>query len=122
MNYSMKVNAAKAPSGINLRAQPSAAASDIGDLNIVQIAEGDEMVKDAARQEWLNILMIDGKHINVTTYAAAWMCDVTVVAPPPPMPTVQVDLSFVSETPITIVANGIPIGTYTGTIALVAKA
>ncbi len=122
MNYLMKVNSTRAPQGINLRAGAGASFADIGDLNIGQIAEGDELVKDAAGQEWLHILMIDGKQTSVPTYAAAWLCDVTVVAPPPPMPTVQVDLSFVSETPITIIANGIPIGTYTGTIALVAKA
>ncbi|MBI5964921.1 MAG: hypothetical protein HY863_15690 [Chloroflexi bacterium] len=122
MNYSMKVNVGKSPNGINLRAGAGASFADIGDLNVGQIAEGDEMVKDVNNQEWLHILMIDGKQTSTPTYAAAWLCDVTVVAPPPPMPTVQVDLSFVSETPITIVANGVPIGTYTGTIALVAKA
>ena len=121
MNYSMKVNQTLAPQGINLRSGPATTNADIGDLNIGSIAEGDEMVTDASHRKWLNVLMIDGMQVSQPTFAASWLCDVTENPTLPPSPTVQVDLTFVSETPITIIANGIPVGVYTGTIALVAK-
>lgn len=122
MNYSMVVDPAKTTSNfINLRTTPSLSGVDIGDFARGQVAEGDELVLSADGKQWLNVLMIDGVLTTVPTYAAAWLCTVTENPAVPPNPTVQVDLTFVSATPITIVANGIPVGTYTGTIELVAS-
>jgi hypothetical protein len=101
MNYSMIVNKAKSPLGINLRDGAGVAFQDIGDLSVDSIAEGDELVKDVNGQDWLHVLMIDGMQTSVPTYAAAWLCDVTVNPPAVGAPDLRVDLTINSNQTVT---------------------
>jgi hypothetical protein len=102
MNYSMTVNKDKSPLGINLRSGAGVSFADIGDLSVVQIAEGDNIVIDSQNQQWLNVLMIDGVQTSVPTYAAVWLCDLITNPPAPVYPPYTLSLSFSADAKIEV--------------------
>ena len=98
--------------------------------------EGDELVTfttdvtqagsiiGKAGDKWLHVIMVGPHQVDgwvAQRHMGLDCCALTDNGAPPPEPTVQVDLTFVSASPITIIANGVPVGTWTGTITLVAN-
>lgn len=107
MNYSMKVNSATAPSGINLRSalaltqNPLTQASVIGSLNVDVNVQGDLIKTDVTGKKWLQVLEIDGTPTAVETYAAHWLL-VDDPIEPVIYPDYVLSLAFSSDTGIEV--------------------
>ena len=117
MNYSMKLTG-----NMNARREPIVGNNVIGLVYAGSIAEGDSLSPDG---KWLNVLMIDGQQQTTPTWLATYTTSGTLVTNPPVDPglAVQVELSFISASPVTVTINGVPVGQelYTGSIILTPK-
>lgn len=104
--------------GINLRAAALATATDIGDLNVGQSAEGTLLGSDQTRL-WMNIETIDGVPVTKPTYCAYWLCDGSeiVVTPPAPVePNIEVKVTLFDDWTgeVATVVNSEVVNTWTG--------
>lgn len=104
--------------GINLRAAALATATDIGDLNVGQSAEGTLLGSDPTRL-WMNIETIDGVPVTKPTYCAYWLCDGSeiVVTPPVPVePNIEVKVTLFDDWTgeVATVVNSEVVNTWTG--------
>ena len=84
--------------------------------------EGDELFKDAANRDWLKVLLIGAVQTTQPTYIATYTTSGKLETNPVVDPglAVQVEISFVSASPVSITLNGVPVGQeqYSGTIVI----
>jgi hypothetical protein len=118
MNYSILLTG-----NMNARRTPDSSINNIiRQLPAGTRVEGDELSADS---RWLNVLIIDGMQVNEPTWIATYTTSGKLVTNPPVDPglAVQVELSFVSASPVSITLNGVPVGQelYTGSIILTPK-
>ena len=117
MNYYMDLSG-----GMNIRETPSPNGVLINTLPAGTRVEGDELFKDAANRDWLKVLLIGAVQTTQPTYIATYTSNGVLKSNPivPPSLAVQVELTFVSETPVKITLNGVPVGQeqYNGVIVI----
>ena len=108
--------------GMNIRETPSPNGVLIKTLPAGTRVEGDGLFKDAANRDWLKVLLIGAEQTTQPTYIATYTSNGVLKSNPivPPSLAVQVELTFVSETPVSITLNGVPVGQeqYSGTIVI----
>lgn len=109
--------------GMNARRDPDATKNNV--IKIIPAGtrvEGDLIVKSADGKDWLNVLLIDGLQVGEPTFMAAYTTSGVLKSNSivPPGLAVQVELTFVSESPVSITLNGVPVGQeqYNGVIVI----
>lgn len=119
MKYFMRLTG-----NMNIRETADPNGKWIKTLSTGTLVEGDELFKDAANRDWLKVLMIDGVAITDPTYIATYTTSGKLETYPfPPVDpglAVQVEISFMSKSPVQITIDGVPVGQdqYNGTIII----
>lgn len=118
MDYFMKLTG-----GMNIRRSADPNGEWIATLPAGVKVEGDELFKDAANRDWLKVLMMDGVPTTQPAYIATYTTNGKLETYPPPVDpglAVQVEISFMSASPVQITIDGVPVGQeqYNGTIKI----
>lgn len=84
--------------------------------------EGDRLFKDAAGRDWLEVLLIGAVQTTQPTFIATYTSNGVLKTNPVVDPglAVQVEISFMSASPVQITIDGVPVGQeqYNGTIKI----
>jgi hypothetical protein len=118
MNYYMILTG-----GMNARREPDPTKNNVIEtLPAGTRVEGDALVKSPDGRDWLSILLIDGRQVVEPAFIATYTTNGKLETNPPVDPglAVQVEISFVSASPVSITLNGVPVGQeqYSGTIVI----
>ena len=106
--------------GMNIRRTPEVLATNIiRQLPAGTRVEGDELSADG---KWLKVLLIGADQTTELTWIATYTTSGKLETNPivDPGLAVQVEISFVSASPVSITLNGVPVGQeqYSGTIVI----
>jgi hypothetical protein len=85
-----------------VRSAPVVGTNIIAKYPLGTILEGDVMVDETATRKWLDIQLINGQQPSIKLYVASWVCTIVENAAPPVYPDFAMELSFSSDTKVTI--------------------